>query len=274
MVRVMHSLVAGHNHHYLPQLADFDYSQLQLRTKTDTYVLFTSLPHLFFEPWHPFVPLLDCQLGEYTHLARAVVNISIHPDDAYLGKDGELRNLFRFPHARECVWIFHRAPFPCWTQPYLMERPPVRTLRAGVRRMLRRLVSAIVSTLLETGSATSIVGLEGLVWPDYVFEGRDAPHLKLDSVEWFRTRLEASPLWTRRPAPLDPATAVKAITFKTLAQYRAEVGEDRAGLETSEMGSLSETFVPDIDPDDTGYMEIFQPYDWEPESEEGNWEGP
>ncbi len=77
--------------------------------------------------------------------------------------------------------------------------------------MLRRLVTAIVSTLLETGSVTTIVGLDGLVWPDYVFEGRGAPHLELDSVKWFRARLEASPLWTRRPSPLDPATAAKAI---------------------------------------------------------------
>ncbi len=27
-------------------------------------------------------------------------------------KDGELRHLFRFAHAGECVWIFHRPPFP------------------------------------------------------------------------------------------------------------------------------------------------------------------
>jgi hypothetical protein len=121
--------------------------------------------------------------------------------------------------------------------------------------MLERLASAIVATFAG-GAATTIVGVEGLVWPD-----DPDTTFQLRSVQWFRAQLAQSSAWTDPPAPHDPSTSLSQIEFKTLAQFREEVGE-RAGLETCETGSLTEAFVPCYHPDDTGGKEIFRGYGW------------
>jgi hypothetical protein len=234
--------------------------------RTSSFVLFTPLPHLFYEG-RSAVALVERPDASYDKssssddsassagVRRAVINLSVHPDDGYcLGLADEL-TILDFSSLHEAVWVFHPANESAYHEDLYRNHPS--PLFFSMAEMLDLVATSILSHL-NGGADTTVVGVESLgqCWREEVasdaengeedggdglsdngeeVDDKDPP----DPGDRFRTLLAGCAFWAEHP-DVD-SDLVNDITFLTLAEFR-ELGGERAGLETAESGFLGEVW--------------------------------
>ncbi|BEJ17701.1 hypothetical protein CspHIS471_0611020 [Cutaneotrichosporon sp. HIS471] len=194
-------------------------------------VLFSPLPRIFDHQWQ--APSLLAAPGGEVELRRAVVNISIHPDDAVP------TSLSMTPvDAREVIWVFHRADKPIADLGETDVMPELGTPREGRIHMLSALAFVIAVPVSE-GEYATIVGLEAFAgWPGWEFGTGEEEWDGM--VKKFREMCGGAMRYHRAQL-VDVEEALSRITFMTLAELREQIGPERAGIETMESGSLDES---------------------------------
>ncbi|BEI80805.1 hypothetical protein CcaverHIS002_0113340 [Cutaneotrichosporon cavernicola] len=194
-------------------------------------VLFSPLPHLFSSLWQ--APSLLEWTGGEVELRRAVVNISIHPDDAVP------TYVSMMPvDAGEVIWVFHRADKPIADLGEFDVRPQLAPPSEGRIHMLSLLAFNIIMPVSE-GDYATIAGLEAFAgWPGWeVGTGEEEWE---GIVKKFREMCGGA-IRYHRGQLVDVEEALSRITFMTLAELREQIGPERAGIETMVSGSLDES---------------------------------
>jgi hypothetical protein len=230
-------------------------------TAAKTTVGFMRLPSLWGTTCDALASLRPpSQSTEASPVRRAVINIGFHPEDTLLGDA-----VYCIPplQVEELVWVFHLARRPALQRHKDIDAYDEDLCRYGSKEMVTEVIRAVGASL-HFGTAVTVVGLEALtdLWDHW---GDDSPEYR-HMLKYKEDRREENPVgtflsWGHRaeawdlgqgkkyavPTPNsrgtvrlkirlpEPKVTVK-LKFKTLAEFREELGLERAGIETCESG--------------------------------------
>ncbi|GMK57455.1 hypothetical protein CspeluHIS016_0402890 [Cutaneotrichosporon spelunceum] len=196
----------------------------------DTTVLFSPLPHIFYHNWQAPSMLLWPTPQVYPprnlDLRRAVINLSVHPDDAL--PDEFSASPLSCP---EVVYVFHCASTP--VEKIESRADALRTTDNTRESMLHMLIYVIALPLSHGDEATA-AGIEAFVgWPGWEAEPGETEWEGV--VRVFRQKCRNT-LGGVGMGDCDPEQALRRLTLMTLAELRDELGPERAAIETMESG--------------------------------------
>jgi hypothetical protein len=194
----------------------------------DVFVLMEPLTALFSAKWRAFPALTGL-------LERIVINTWSHPRDVVQARRPYIR-VGNYTYGAEAVWVFHPETRPR-TVTGVHGAIDEAAGRVVVRdEMLRILAAQLVEMLLDDVHIT-VVNIESLT------EGMDEDEVFdwIDPVLAFRSLCTDAPpfdaeQWGAEVSPEERGEIVDHIRFLTMEEYRAEVGDARADIETTWSG--------------------------------------